>query len=890
MPQAASVALKSRSTRRQELPAPRAAVVAAVETVRFSPFGVSLHSASIFSHGGDETLRGFLLRVFALDDIESVTLRRDHARAEVRLKGSPPDAGLCRKLGALLRGSSADDVAAQERIARQVAALRLDEIEVRVSRFGGALTTWRVSQPASDRLRLSHPALRRRRDMRHRLRVELSTLHGVRSYSINPLTAIVSVRFDENLIDGERLVSALEKSWPHLLGGLESPTSPRRLIAAGGLLTLATTQLFRPALRPFAIMGVALYGLPNVIAAAKQLSRGELGLPLLYSTGLAFMLWSGLPFSSAVMAVFMQSWPRLSQKAAQRVDRELFGNSRRRFVWARMRKNDGSEIQIDIDQLAEGDIVHLGTGEYAPVDGVVLEGFAAVDEDMLTGVLGAIDKAPGDAVYASTFVRAGFLAIRVSRTGGRSATNAIAERIPYGVISHLPSSAEAERIANRNAKPALALAALTLLTTRTPRISQAIIRPDYATAARLSAQLSTVIGIGEALRQGVFFRAPGALDRLLGANVYVFDDSSRLDRGRVAVAEICAADGADASEILKLAAAAFAKRGDARAAALRLESAHRKIELRQLLRRRRLAGAIRFEDDGGRLIEVATTAYIDRAALAVPDVLATSLAVADVSLDPASDPRDPDLRPLWVSRDGRILGAVAFERREPAVLAAIEALRTRNPKARFVYLSEAPQDVAQFAASRGGIETALGGLDPQAKSYAIRDLSRRAIWIGDGAGIASKHSIAASAVSISVGGARTLLDDAADIVLLHEDASAILTIRQLAQSHLARLRADFRTVYAANLLGAAGGFIFGFGGLRAGLTSNVGAALVLAARWNDLKCLARASERRDIARLSAPTEELEYEHGEVATKPSAEEDGLVDFPDLIDTPPAIDGV
>lgn len=887
MPQAAIVGSRTRSVRTRVGKAPGQPLV------RFTPKGIRFRAEAVFAGKSDRHVREFLMRAFALQEVEAVTLFPGQTRIDVELRASALAVRAWRKLGALLRGANAPDSSVRERIVSQVSDLGLEElapgVPVRVGRHGGALTIWRVRQLAADRLRISHPALRRRRDLSHRLRFELSALHGVEAHSTNPLTGAISVRFDPNLLEGDRLIAALEKAWPRLLSGLEPPLSPRKLVAAGGLLTLAATaQFFRPALRPFAVLGIALYGLPNVIAAARQLSRGEVGLPMLYSTGMAFMLWSGMPFSSAVMAVFMQSWPRLSQKAAQRVDRELFGNSRRRFVWARLRQNDGAEIRIDVDRLEEGDIVLLRAGEYAPVDGIVSEGFAAVDEDMLTGVMGAIDKAPGDRVFASTFLRAGFLALRVCRAGGRSANNAIAERLPYGVIPHLPSSAEVERIANRNAKPALALAAFALVATRTPRTAQAVIRPDYATAPRLSAQLSTVIGVGEALRQGVFFRAPSALDRLLGTNVYVFDDSAGLDRGRVAVADICAAGDIDRLEILKLATAAFAKRGDARARALRAESAHRRIELPKLLRRRRLAGAIRFEDSIGRLIEVATTFYIDLAGLAVHESLATSLAAADINLDPARDPRDADLRPLWVARTGEALGAVSFERREPGVLSAIEALRLRNPKARFIYLSGSPQDVAQFVASRAGIETAIGGLDPDAKARTIRDISRRAVWIGDGAAAASRPSMAASTISISIGGAPTLLDDAADIVLLHQELSDILTIRQLAQAHLARLRADYRTVYAANLLGAAGGFILGFGSLQAGLASNFGTGLVLSARWNDLKCLARASERRDIARLTAPTEELEYEQREMIGLGA--DDAAINFPDLIEQAPVTDGV
>ena len=137
-----------------------------------------------------------------------------------------------------------------------------------------------------------------------------------------------------------------------------------------------------------------------------------------------------------------------------------------------------------------------------------------------------------------------------------------------------------------------------------------------------------------------------------------------------------------------MATAAFAKRGDARATALRRESAKRNIKLPHMLARRRVAGAIRFEDERQRLIEVATTGYIDHADRFIPGSLATSLAEADVEIDPSREPRDPDSRPLWVTRDGKVLGVVSFERGSPTAALAIEALRARNAKARFVYVVE----------------------------------------------------------------------------------------------------------------------------------------------------------------------------------------------------------
>jgi cation transport ATPase len=205
----------------------------------------------------------------------------------------------------------------------------------------------------------------------------------------------------------------------------------------------------------------------------------------------------------------------------------------------------------------------------------------------------------------------------------------------------------------------------------------------------------------------------------------VFDDSADLGRARVAVAAIATAYGEDVRSVLSIATAAFAKRGDARAKALRAESAGRQIQLPELLRRRRLAGAIRFEDEFGALVEVATTAYVERAELVMPGALVPSLTEAGIEIDPDRDPRDPDIRPLWVARSGRVIGAVAFERKEPFGASVVAALRVRNPNNRFVYLSSSPPAQARAIAEAAGIETVFGGLDAAAKADTIRELSSR---------------------------------------------------------------------------------------------------------------------------------------------------------------------
>ncbi len=74
-------------------------------------------------------------------------------------------------------------------------------------------------------------------------------------------------------------------------------------------------------------------------------------------------------------------------------------------------------------------------------------------------------------------------------------------------------------------------------------------------------------------------------------------------------------------------------------------------------------------------------------------------------------------------------------------------------------------------------------------------------------------------------------------------------LRPVVDAHRARLNADYRTVYAANLLAVAGGFAVGLGSLGAGLTSNLGSALVFLRRWRGLAGLQAASTRTATQRL-----------------------------------------
>ena len=85
------------------------------------------------------------------------------------------------------------------------------------------------------------------------------------------------------------------------------------------------------------------------------------------------------------------------------------------LVW-----HDGAERAVPLDEIRSGDLVVVKTGQRIPVDGMIEEGQAALDESDLTGESMPVDRAAGDRVISGTFNRAGYLKIRAERVGGDS--------------------------------------------------------------------------------------------------------------------------------------------------------------------------------------------------------------------------------------------------------------------------------------------------------------------------------------------------------------------------------------------------------------------------------------------------------------------------------------
>jgi cation transport ATPase len=804
---------------------------------------VSIWSEPVFGKDSAHQLRSFIERSFTVPQIKTIEINQAGASGKLYYTAAQDVASIWRNLSLALRRPS--EIHARTDSAhepRNVSHLFLDSSRrgpLRIIRIGNVLSTWTIRRKDENWIRFSHPVLRGRRDILFRLEEELAKIFGIEDIRPSLLTAGVSIRFDPARLEPEQLADQLEQAWPRLLNGLAGPPSAKRFLVTGGLLGLASASQFAvPALKPVALAGVALYGAPNIGDAVKQLRRRHVGLSALYATGLIFTLIAGSPLSSAIIAVLTQLWPQLTHKTIARQQRRFFAPYRRRPNWARVIGADRRQRRVRIAEVQPDQIISLRAGDIVPVDGVVTEGFGVVVDRLSGGPIG-LDVGVDDTLNAGAVLVEGKLTARVLRVGDSTAAAGVAAALPHRPFDHLPSSATAERIAHRNARPALALSLFSLLTTRVLRRSQAIIRPDYATAPRLSAQLEALYDFARALQKGILFRSPGALDQIGKTDVFVIDNTAGFERRRVSIDNVVT-DNASVDDVVSYAASLADS-----ASGLRYGLEQRSVSIKSDLTfdgLHLLPGLIRLRDGEGRPVEIVSGVRFRQAGIKAPAALSRAAEV--VRGDGVAGPR-----PVWIVRDGTPIGVVTFARRgEHAGKAIVDALRISNPHARFAYLSGDSTTRAADTAAHFGIEQVFGGLDSTAKAGLLRSLADRSVWIGNGALAEATPVVAASGVSVSTAGLSVVADDAADILLLRGDASGLLDLQALSKEHRAELKTDYGIVYLANLLGVAGAYLARFGSLQSGLISNLGTGIIYA---------------RHASRLSALVSEAEAHHAEL---------------------------
>ena len=141
-----------------------------------------------------------------------------------------------------------------------------------------------------------------------------------------------------------------------------------------------------------------------------------------------FTLFNALNFAIALALAFVQAWSNLvffavicfnafsgivtELRAKHMVDKlNLMTKEKVKTI------RDGQEVALNPEELVLGDVIRLSAGEQIPSDALVLEGFAEVNEAMLTGESDLVQKGVDALLLSGSFLASGSVLAQVHHVG-----------------------------------------------------------------------------------------------------------------------------------------------------------------------------------------------------------------------------------------------------------------------------------------------------------------------------------------------------------------------------------------------------------------------------------------------------------------------------------------
>ncbi|MDQ3692059.1 MAG: cation-translocating P-type ATPase [Chloroflexota bacterium] len=257
--------------------------------------------------------------------------------------------------------------------------------------------------------------------------------------------------------------------------------------------------------------------------------------------------------TAAVIVFFMRFAAWLEARTTERGRQALRELAALQPVTARVRR-DGRELELPLAAVVVGDVVLVRPGERIPVDGTVLEGQAPVDEASITGESMPVEKAAGDAVFATSIAQAGFLQVTTTGIGVDTTFGRIVRLVEEAESNKAPVQRFADRFATWYLPLILLVAGATFLLTGAVLNAVAVLVVACACAITIATPVVVLASTGQAARQGLLIKGGIALEQLARVTTVVFDKTGTVTGGRPMLTEVLSLNGRSPNDVLRLAA------------------------------------------------------------------------------------------------------------------------------------------------------------------------------------------------------------------------------------------------------------------------------------------------------------------------------------------------
>ena len=449
------------------------------------------------------------------------------------------------------------------------------------------------------------------------------------------------------------------------------------------------------------------------------------------------------------------------------------------------RLEDGTDVPVA--SLGVGSRFVVRPGERIATDGVVVDGFSAVDISMVTGEPVPVEVGPGDAVLGASVNANGSLVVEATGVGADTVLAQIMQMVEQAQLNRTRIQRLADRISAVFVPAAVAIAVATLIgwlaagqsASEAFTAAVAVLIVACPCALGLATPLAVMVGIGRGSQLGIIVKGGEMLEDTRQLDTVVFDKTGTVTEARMEVVGVAAPDG-DPEEMLALAASVEARSEHPIGQAV--ASVVQKYRPVSDFENVPGAGAVGVVD--GIEVRVGRRELFAR----VPEGVGAA----------ASDIEAIGRVAVFVGRDSVAEAVITVDDRlrdsAPAAVAALKSMGFDT-----VLLTGDHPRRAQAAGDELGIDRVVAGVGPDGKAAEIAHLQaegRRVAMVGDG--INDAPALSQADIGIAIGTGADAASEAADITIMSSDLRVVASAIALSRSTMNTIRGNLFWAFIYN--------------------------------------------------------------------------------------------
>ena len=558
------------------------------------------------------------------------------------------------------------------------------------------------------------------------------------------------------------------------------------------LIMTITLRYFRKIFYPLPLRIALAYikSIKYILKALKSLAKGQLNVSVLDAVAITVSLIRG-DFETASSVMFLLKIGEILEEWTHKKSVSDLANTMSlgiEKVWLKNRNDE--EVLVSANKVNVGDKIVLRTSNMIPLDGEVIDGGVTVNQSAITGESVAVNKTVGSRVYAGTVVESGECIIKVTQINGQGKYDRIVKMIEDSEKLKSSLESKASDLADRLVPFSLFGTIFTYAITRNVTKALSILMVDYSCALKLTMPVAVLSAINECSNYNATVKGGKYLEALSKANVIVFDKTGTLTNAQPKVADIITFGNNDKAEMLRLAACleehfphsvANAVVNEAKSRGLDHAEQHSKVEY---IVAHGISSLV-----GDEKVVIGSYHFV----------------FEDENCTVPQDEQDKfntipnEYSHLYMAINRTLVAVICIE--DPIkdnVKQTLDDLRT-NGIDKIVMMTGDSERTAKAVAEKLGIDEYHAEVMPEDKAMFIEKMQtdgNSVIMVGDG--INDSPALSKADVGIAISSGAAIAREIADITVSSDDLNSLVTLKEISNLLMARIRSNYRSIMSFN--------------------------------------------------------------------------------------------